>query len=81
MIILKSERELQYMYDAGQIVAQTHRELAKAVRPGITTLELDRIAEEFILRKQAVPTFKGYNGFPNSICASINEEVVHGSRV
>ncbi|HHZ17360.1 MAG TPA: type I methionyl aminopeptidase [Peptococcaceae bacterium] len=78
MIILKSERELQYMYDAGQIVAQTHRELAKAVRPGITTLELDRIAEEFILRKQAVPTFKGYNGFPNSICASINEEVVHG---
>jgi len=78
MIILKSERELRYMYDAGQIVAQTHREVAKAVRPGVTTLELDRIAEEFIHSKQAIPTFKGYNGFPKSICASINEEVVHG---
>ncbi|MGI6605760.1 MAG: type I methionyl aminopeptidase [Peptococcia bacterium] len=78
MIILKSERELRYMYDAGQIVAQTHREVAKAVRPGVTTLELDRVAEEYIKSKQAIPTFKGYNGFPNSICASINEEVVHG---
>lgn len=78
MIILKSERELRYMYDAGQIVAQTHREVAKAVQPGVTTLELDRVAEEYIKSKQAIPTFKGYNGFPNSICASINEEVVHG---
>lgn len=78
MIILKSDRELHYMYDAGQIVAGAHRELAKAVRPGVTTLELDRVAEGYILSKQAIPTFKGYNGFPNSICASINEEVVHG---
>ena len=52
MIILKSERELRYMYDAGQIVAQTHREVAKAVRPGVTTLELDRVAEEYIASKQ-----------------------------
>lgn len=78
MIILKSDRELQYLYDAGQIVAQAHREVAKAVKPGVTTLELDKVAEEYILHCQAEPTFKGYNGFPASICASINEEVVHG---
>jgi len=78
MIILKSERELQYLYDAGQVVAKTHQEVAKAVRPGVTTLELDRVAEEYILKCQAKPAFKGYHGFPGSICASINEEVVHG---
>ncbi len=78
MIILKSDRELQYLYDAGQIVAKTHQEVAKAVKPGVTTLELDRVAEEYILKCQARPAFKGYNGFTGSICASINEEVVHG---
>ncbi|HHY06189.1 MAG TPA: type I methionyl aminopeptidase [Clostridia bacterium] len=78
MIILKSERELQYMYDAGQIVAQTHQEVAKTVEPGITTQELDRLAEEYILKCQAKPVFKGYYGFTGSICTSINEEVVHG---
>ncbi len=78
MIILKSERELQYLYDAGQIVAQTHQEVKKALRPGVTTLELDEVAEKYILQHQAIPTFKGYQGFPGSICASINEEVVHG---
>lgn len=78
MIILKSERELQYMYDAGQLVAKTHKEVAKAVVPGVTTWELDQIAEQYILKHQAIPAFKGYNGFPATICASINEEVVHG---
>ncbi|MBZ4654410.1 MAG: methionine aminopeptidase type [Peptococcaceae bacterium] len=78
MIIIKSERELNYLYDAGQVVARAHKEVAKAVAPGVTTLELDRIAEEFILSCQAKPAFKGYHGFPGSICASINEEVVHG---
>ncbi len=78
MIIIKSERELNYLYDAGQVVAKAHKEVAKAVAPGVTTLELDRIAEEFILSCQAKPAFKGYHGFPGSICASINEEVVHG---
>ena len=78
MIILKSERELQYLYDAGQIVAKTHQEVAKAVQPGVTTLELDRLAEEYILKCQAKPVFKGYYGFTGSICTSINEEVVHG---
>ncbi|QNB47465.1 type I methionyl aminopeptidase [Thermanaerosceptrum fracticalcis] len=78
MIIIKSERELNYLYDAGQVVAKAHKEVAKAVAPGVTTLELDRIAEEFILSCQAKPAFKGYHGFPASICASVNEEVVHG---
>lgn len=78
MIILKSERELRYMYDAGQVVAQTHKEVEKAVKPGVTTGELDQVAEQYILKCQAKPAFKGYNGYPASICASVNEEVVHG---
>lgn len=78
MIILKSDRELAYMRDAGKIVAETLAELKKAVKPEVTTLELDRIAEEYITKRGAVPTFKGYNGFPGNICASVNEEVVHG---
>ncbi len=78
MIILKSEREIQYMRDAGRIVAETHEEMKKAVRPGITTLELDQLAEDYITSCGAKPSFKGYNGFPGSICASVNEQVVHG---
>ncbi len=78
MIILKSERELRYLYDAGQVVAKTHQEVAKAVRPGVTTKELDDIAEDYIVKCQAIPAFKGYGGFPATICASVNEEVVHG---
>lgn len=78
MITCKSEKELTYMRDAGRIVALTHQELAKAVRPGVTTKELDNIAEGFIRKEGAVPAFKGYHGFPATICASINEEVVHG---
>jgi methionyl aminopeptidase len=78
MIIMKNDRELVYMRDAGRLVAQTHTEMKKAVRPGITTKELDSIAEDFIVSVGARPAFKGYNGFPATICASINEEVVHG---
>lgn len=78
MIILKSQRELNYLRDAGQIVAETLNEVKKAVKPDVTTLELDRIAEQYIKSKGAVPAFKGYHGFPGSICASVNEEVVHG---
>lgn len=78
MIILKSQRELEYMYDAGQVVAGAHKEVKAAVKPGVNTLELDTIAEDYIRKAQATPAFKGYNGFPASICASINEEVVHG---
>ena len=78
MIELKSERELVYMRDAGKVVAETHQELAKAVAPGITTKELDQIAEDYITSQGAIPAFKGYRGFPATICTSINEEIVHG---
>lgn len=78
MIIPKSKRELTIMADAGKIVAETHAELNKAVKPGVTTKELDKIAEDFILKQGAIPSFKGYFDYPASICASINEEVVHG---
>ena len=78
MIVCKSESELQLMREAGRIVAETHRLLAKAIRPGVTTKQLDQLAEEFIRSQGAIPSFKGYNGFPASICASVNEELVHG---
>lgn len=78
MIICKSEAELGFMREAGRIVAETHRLMAQHVEPGITTRELDAIAEKFILSQGATPSFKGYNGFSGSICASVNEELVHG---
>ncbi|MDR5001514.1 type I methionyl aminopeptidase [Brevibacillus parabrevis] len=78
MIILKSKAELEVMREAGRIVALTHQELAKAIKPGVTTKQLDEIAETFIRSMGAVPSFKGYGGFPGSICASVNEELVHG---
>ncbi|GIO39821.1 methionine aminopeptidase [Paenibacillus antibioticophila] len=78
MIICKSETELGFMREAGRIVAETHRLIAKSIEPGITTGELDQIADKFIRSQHAVPSFKGYNGFPYSICASVNEELVHG---
>lgn len=78
MIILKTEKELAYMRDAGRIVAGAHAEIAQAVRPGVTTAELDRIAEEYITRKGGRPAFKGLYGYPATICASVNEQVVHG---
>lgn len=78
MIICKSEAELSLMREAGRIVADTHRLMAQAVRPGVTTRELDQIAEDYIRSQKAIPSFKGYNGFPGSICASVNEELVHG---
>lgn len=78
MIICKSEGELLIMREAGRIVAETHQVLAKAIRPGVTTKQLDQLAEEYIRSKDAIPSFKGYGGFPGSICASVNEELVHG---
>jgi methionyl aminopeptidase len=78
MIICKTQRELEIMREAGRIVALTHQELQKYVKPGITTKELDAIAEKYIRRCDAIPSFKGYNGFRGSICVSVNEELVHG---
>ncbi|RHW57753.1 type I methionyl aminopeptidase [Clostridium botulinum] len=78
MIIIKTDSEIEYMVKAGKIVAEALDTLEKHVKPGISTGELDRIAEEIILGKNAKPSFKGYYGFPASICASVNNEVVHG---
>lgn len=78
MITLKTQKEIAYMRDAGRVVAGTLRELAPAVKPGVTTAELDSIAESFIIAKGARPAFKGLYGFPSTICASPNEQVVHG---
>ncbi|HWR38571.1 MAG TPA: type I methionyl aminopeptidase [Patescibacteria group bacterium] len=78
MIILKSQREINYLRDAGQIVAGALAEVKKAVKPDITTMEIDRIAEQYIKRKGAIPAFKGYGGFPGNVCTSVNEQVVHG---
>ncbi len=78
MITIKSEREIAFMKQAGKIVYLTHQELKKHLKPGISTLELDEIAEKTIRKHGALPSFKNYNGFPASICTSINDEVVHG---
>ena len=78
MITIKSEREIELLKKAGEIVGQTHHYLEKYIKPGITTRELDRLAEEYILSVGATPSFKGLYGFPGSICISVNEEVVHG---
>ncbi|WP_078551190.1 type I methionyl aminopeptidase [Bacillus alkalicellulosilyticus] len=78
MIICKTQREIEIMREAGRIVALTHQELKKHVNPGISTRELDELAEKVIRSYDAVPSFKGYNGFTGSICASVNEELVHG---
>ncbi len=78
MVAKKSRDEIKLMKIAGSIVAKVHKEMKQAIKPGVTTLELDKIAYEIIKDNKAIPTFLGYNGFPASICASINEEVVHG---
>ena len=78
MITIKSEREIALLKQAGNIVYKTHQYLKPFIKEGITTKELDQLAEDFIRKNEATPSFKGYNGFPGSICTSINEEVVHG---
>jgi methionyl aminopeptidase len=78
MITIKSARELELMRHAGRVAAGALRAVEAAVRPGVATLELDRIAERYIRRAGCLPAFKGYHGFPATVCASVNEEVVHG---
>lgn len=78
MITIKSKKEIEIMREAGKILAETHEILKEAITPGISTLELDKIAEDNIRKYGAIPSFKGYGGFPSSICASVNEAVVHG---
>ena len=78
VIIIKSPREIEHLKRSNSIVAEVFQELRRAVLPGITTQELDQIAEKAILSRGAIPAFKGYRGFPATLCISINEEVVHG---
>ena len=78
MIYLKTDEEIELMCEANQLVGKTLAEVGRHVEPGVSTLQLDKIAEEFIRDHGAVPAFLGYGGFPNSICASVNEQVVHG---
>jgi methionyl aminopeptidase len=78
MITMKSAREIEIMRRGGKITARVLQQLLQTARPGMSTRELDRIAERGIREQGGVPTFKGYNGFPASICASVNNEVVHG---
>jgi len=78
MITIKSKREIELLKVAGNIVYQTHQYLKPYLKPGITTAQLDILAEDFIRSKGATPSFKGYEGYPTSICTSINDTVVHG---
>jgi len=78
MISIKSPREIELLRVAGEITGSTHNYLKQFIKPGITTKELDKLAYAYIIKRGATPSFKGYDGFPGTICASINEEVVHG---
>lgn len=77
-VTIKSAREIELMREAGRILALTHEELAKAIRAGMSTMDIDRIGEEIIRSYGCIPSFKDYNGYPASICVSVNDEVVHG---
>ncbi|MAR39389.1 MAG: type I methionyl aminopeptidase [Flavobacteriales bacterium] len=78
MIHYRSEDEIDLIRESSLLVAKTHAEISALIKPGVTTLQLDKIAEEFIRDNGGVPAFKGYGGFPNTLCASLNEQVVHG---
>lgn len=78
MIFLKTEEEIELLRESNLLVCKTLAELAKVIQPGITTAQLDKLAEEFIRDNGAIPAFKGYCGFPASLCTSVNDQVVHG---
>ena len=77
-VTIKSAKQIEYMREAGRLLAITHEELQKALKPGMSTLDLDRLGEEIIRDFGCVPSFRNYNGYPASICVSVNDEVVHG---
>lgn len=77
-VTIKSAREIELMRAAGKILGKVHQDLGKELKPGMTTLEIDRIGEEMIRSYGCIPSFKNYNGFPASVCVSVNDEVVHG---
>ncbi|MCB1563791.1 MAG: type I methionyl aminopeptidase [Alphaproteobacteria bacterium] len=78
MAVLKSRAEIELMRESALVVSRTLGEVAKLIRPGVTPLELDKVAEDYIRSQDAVPGFLGYGGFPNTLCTSVNEQVVHG---
>jgi methionyl aminopeptidase len=78
MLYLKTDEEVGLLRESNLLVSKTLAELARHIKPGVTTLYLDHIAEEFICDHSAIPAFKGYGGFPNTLCTSVNDEVVHG---
>lgn len=77
-VTIKSKTEIELMREAGKILARTHEELGKAIKPGISTYEIDRLGEEIIRSYGCIPSFLHYQGYPASICVSVNDEVVHG---
>lgn len=77
-VTIKSAREIELMRAAGKILAKVHQDLGKVLRPGMTTLEIDRMGEDMIRSYGCIPSFKNYQGFPASVCVSVNDEVVHG---
>src|SRR5512133_1517343 len=78
MIYIKTDAEVELLRESNLLVSRTLAEVARHIRPGVTTLELDAIAETYIRDNGALPGFKGYAGFPNTLCTSVNDEVVHG---
>ncbi len=78
MIILKSEREIKLMQEAGKLLADCHKEIAQLIRPGITTLAIDAFVESYLSKHGATPEQKGYHGYPYATCASVNDEICHG---
>lgn len=78
MITLKSAREIKQMHKAGKLLASCHKEIAKIIKPGISTLQIDRFVEDYLKRHGATPEQKGYNGYAYATCASINDEICHG---
>ena len=78
MITIKSKREIELMRHAGYLVSLTHKYLKPYIKEGITTKELDKLAEDFIIKNEGVPTCKGYEGYPSALCTSVNDTVVHG---
>lgn len=78
MITIKSEAQIELMRKAGALLCYVENELLKAIKPGVTTMQLDKLAEELIRSNGGIPSFKGYQGFPFTICASVDDQVVHG---
>lgn len=78
-VTIKSEREIEIMREAGKLLAQVHQELGHALRPGMSTLEIDKLGEKMIRTRNCIPSFLNYNGYPASICVSVNDEAEHGS--